>query len=489
MARMPRWAHVVGPILIGVAGAAIALQAFAKMTMDAGPFQVRIEADFGRSVTDISLPPLGTLRADTHGAPLHLRASLKEVDVEALQEGLRRGIDSVAAEVERNTFDAVGRFAGWVIFVGAVGAAALGLVAFRNQWLWVLRATLAGLLAVVLSVGFTAIGFNASAFQAPSYTGSLRLVPQLFGPVQGAIERVGYFRDELRRVVAGAARAYAAVESNPLGRGDEIRVLHISDIHLSTLGFGFAQELAKSFDVDFVIDTGDTTSFGAPDEEFVLPEITRFKLPYVWVRGNHDSAAFQDAVARLPETVVLDGDTAEVDGFTIYGLGHPYFNEQRGTPVGNEDVVALVQTAVERVTADVSALPEPPDIVLVHDDRMASGITGTVPLVLSGHFHNNRDEVIDGTLFLRVGSTGGATPTGFTAEGDMPFSAEVLYFRGDGDGGMQLVAWDLVTQFPETGSLEIARHLASDVGVSPSPSLPASATPSSPIPTTSSPSG
>lgn len=489
MARMPRWAHVVGPILIGVAGAAIALQAFAKTTMDAGPFQVRIEADFGRSVTDISLPPLGTLRADTHGAPLHLRASLKEVDVEALQEGLRRGIDSVAAEVERNTFDAVGRFAGWVIFVGVVGAAALGLIAFRNQWLWVLRATLAGLLAVVLSVGFTAIGFNASAFQAPSYTGSLRLVPQLFGPVQGAIERVGYFRDELRRVVAGAARAYAAVESNPLGRGDEIRVLHISDIHLSTLGFGFAQELAKSFDVDFVIDTGDTTSFGAPDEEFVLPEITRFKLPYVWVRGNHDSAAFQDAVARLPETVVLDGDTAEVDGFTIYGLGHPYFNEQRGTPVGNEDVVALVETAAERVTADVSALPEPPDIVLVHDDRMASGIAGAVPLVLSGHFHNNRDEVIDGTLFLRVGSTGGATPTGFTAEGDVPFSAEVLYFRGDGDGGMQLVAWDLVTQFPETGSLEIARHLASDVGVSPSPSLPASPTPSTASPTTSSASG
>ena len=481
MARLPRWARVVGPILIGVAGAAIALQAFAKTTMDAGPFRVQIEADFGRSVTDISLPPLGTLRADTHDAPLHLRASLKEVDVEALQEGLRRGIDSVAAEVERNTYDAVGRFAGWVVLVGVAGAAALGLIAFRNQWLFVLRATLAGLLAVVLSVGFTAIGFNASAFQAPSYTGSLRLVPQLFGPVQGAIERVGYFRDELRRVVAGAARAYAAVESNPLGRGDEIRVLHISDIHLSTLGFGFAQELAKSFDVDFVIDTGDTTSFGEPNEEFILPEITRFDLPYVWVRGNHDSAAFQDEVAGLPDTVVLDGDTEDVDNFMIYGLGHPYFNEQRGTPVGDEDVVALVEAAAERVTADVGALAEPPDIVLVHDDRMAAGLAGKVPLVLSGHFHNNRDEVVDGTLFLRVGSTGGATPTGFTAEGDVPFSAEVLYFRGDEDGGIQLVAWDLVTQFPETGSLQIARHLASDVGVSPSPSLPASPS-SSPSP-------
>jgi predicted phosphodiesterase len=475
---MPRWAQVVGPILVGIAGAAIALQAFAKTTVDAGPFQVQLETDFGRSVTDISLPPLGRLRADTHGAPLHVRASLKEVDVEELQQELRGGIDLVAGEVEQNILAAAGRFAGFVVLVGVAGAAALGLVAFRDRWISVLRATLAGLLAVVLSVGFTAIGFDASAFQAPSYTGSLRLVPQLFGPVQGAIERVGYFRDELRRVVAGAARAYAAVESNPLGRGDEIRVLHISDIHLSTLGFGFAHELARSFDVDMVIDTGDTTSFGARNEEFILPEITRFELPYVWVRGNHDSAAFQDAVAGLDGTVVLDGQTAEIDGFTVYGLGHPYFNEQRGTPVGDEDVVALVEAAAERVAADVSALPEPPDIVLVHDDRMAAGVAGTVPLVLSGHFHNNRDEVIDGTLFLRVGSTGGASPTGFTAEGDVPFSAEVLYFRADTDGGMQLVAWDLVTQFPETGSLEIARHLASDVGVSPSPSLPASPSPS-----------
>ena len=482
MSRMPRWAQVVGPVLIGIAGAAIALQAFAKTTVDAGPFEVQFEADFGRSVTDISLPPLGRLRADTHVAPLHLRASLKEVDVEALQEGLRRGIDSVAGEVELSIVDAAGRFAGLVILVGVAGAAVLGLIAFRNQWIAVLRATLAGLLAVVLSIGFTAMSFDASAFQAPSYTGSLRLVPQLFGPVQGAIERVGYFRDELRRVVAGAARAYAAVESNPLGRGDEIRVLHISDVHLSTLGYGFAQELARSFDVDLVVDTGDTTSFGAPDEEFILPEITRFELPYVWVRGNHDSAAFQDAVARLDGTIVLDGDVAEVEGFTIYGLGHPYFNEQRGTPVGDEDVVVLVEAAAERVAADVSALAEPPDIVLVHDDRMAAGVAGTVPLVLSGHFHNNRDAVIDGTLFLRVGSTGGATPTGFTAEGDVPFSAEVLYFRGDGDGGMHLVAWDVVTQFPETGSLEIARHLASDVGVSPSPSLPASSSPSVPSP-------
>jgi hypothetical protein len=140
-----------------------------------------------------------------------------------------------------------------------------------------------------------------------------------------------------------------------------------------------------------------------------------------------------------------------------------------------------VAGAAEQLLADVSALPEPPDIVLVHDDRMAAGVAGLVPLVLAGHFHDNRDEVRDGTLFLRVGTTGGAGPTGFTVEGDVPFSAEVLYFRDDREGRMHLVAWDVVTQFPETGSLEIDRHLASDVGVSPSPSI-ATPTPTTPSP-------
>jgi predicted MPP superfamily phosphohydrolase len=477
-----RWAGFLGTVLVGLFGAAIALQAFGRTTIDAGPFLIQLEADFGRSVTDISLPPLGRLRADTHSAPLHLRASLREVDVEALRDELRRGIDSVAAEMERTTLDAAGRFGAQVILVGVAGAAALALVAFRNRWLAVLRATTAGLLAVTLSVVFAFVGFDPSAFQKPTYTGSLRLVPQLFGPVQGAIARVGYFRDELRRVVAGAARAYAAVESNPLGRGDEIRVLHISDIHLSTLGYAFAQELAKNFDVDLVVDTGDTESFGTPEEQFILREIPKFGVPYVFVRGSHDSKSFQTAVGRTDGAIVLDGDTAEVKDLSIYGLGDPYFVQQRGAPVADEEIEALVSSADPLIVADVGSLPAPPDIVAVHDDRMALDAAGLIPLVISGHFHENSVKVVNGTLFLRVGTTGGAGPTGFTAEGDVPFSAEVLYFRADDGGGNRLVAWDVVTQDPGTGNLQIARQLADDVvggaTPSPSPTSTASITPS-----------
>lgn len=481
MDRARRWAHVLAPVLVGIAGAALALQAFGRTTIDAGPFQIQLEADFGRGVTDISLPPLGRLRADTHTAPLHLRASLREVDVDDLREGIRRGLDSVAAEVERTTIDAAGRFAALVVLVGLGGALALALITYRTLWRPVLRATTAGLLAVLGSVVFTAASFDTTAFQAPSYTGSLELVPQLFGPIEGAIERVGYFREQLRRVVAGAARAYDAVEANPLGRGGEIRVLHISDIHLSTLGMEFAQELARSFDVDLVLDTGDTGSFGTPSDELILSEIPGFDRTYVFIRGSHDSTAFQSAVARIDDTVVLDGEAREVAGLTIYGLGDPYFVEARGAPATDEEILELVESSGPLILEDVGAMPEPPDIVAVHDHRMAEAAAGQVPLVISGHFHRNHVEVQDGTLFLEVGTTGGAGPTGFTLEGDVPFSAEVLYFRPAGDGSVRLVAWDLVTQFPQTGSLQIERHLATEV-LEGSPTPTASATTPTPSP-------
>jgi predicted phosphodiesterase len=481
MERARRWARILVPalvpVLVGIAGAALALQAFGRTTVAAGPFHIQLEADFGWGVTDISLPPLGRLRADTHTAPLHLRASLSEVDVEDLRDGIRRGLDSVAAEVERETIDAADRFAVLVVLVGIAGAASLGLVVFRKRWHEVLRATVAGLLAVVGSVVFTAASFDTAAFQAPTYSGSLELVPQLFGPIEGAIERVGYFREQLRRVVAGAARAYDAVDANPLGRGDEVRVLHISDVHLSVLGMEFARELSESFDVDLVLDTGDTSSFGTEGEELILSEVPAFGRPFVWVRGSHDSPSFQAEVAAQPNGIVLDGEVRGVAGLTIYGLGDPYFVDERGAPVDDDEITELVESAGPVVLEDVTAAGQPPDIVAVHDHRMAEAAAGAVPLVVSGHFHREHVEVIDGTIFLEVGTTGGAGPTGFTEEGDDPFQAEVLYFRPDAEGVMALVAWDVVTQFPQTASLQIVRHLPSEVlETSPTPTPSATGT-------------
>jgi hypothetical protein len=102
-------------------------------------------------------------------------------------------------------------------------------------------------------------------------------------------------------------------------------------------------------------------------------------------------------------------------------------------------------------------MPSPPDIVAVHDDRMAESVAGVVPLVVSGHFHVEGQRVDRGTLYLRVGSTGGAGFNVYTQPGGVPLSAEVLYFRPGPEP--QLIAYDVIDQSSQSGSLTVQRHV------------------------------
>ena len=463
------------PAVVGIAGAAGGLQAFARTTVPMGPFDVQLDAVAGHGRTDIALPPLGLVSADTHTAPVHLSATLTDVDVKELQTLIGdEGLDGVAQNLEDQAVHRIWPFLLRAFGVALAGALVAALVAYRGRRREVRIAMLAALVAVGGSGALAIATFDPSAFLQPTYSGTLALAPQVFGPLGSTVERVDYFRDQLRAIVGGASSAYSAISANPLGRGGEIRILHISDIHLSPLGFDFAQELAKGFDVDLVLDTGDITSFGTPAENVVASFIPAFQRPYVFVRGSHDSISLQQAIARVPNAEVVDGTAVTVKGITIYGLGDPYFVEQRGAPQTDAAIEELVRSVGPRLVADVTAMATPPDIVAVHDDRMAEDAAGLVPLVASGHFHENSATVPDGTLFLRVGTTGGAGPTGgFQADGQqIPLSAEVLYFRPASAGAPPtLLGWDVIQQNTGSGDLTVERHvLAQEFGaLTPSP--------------------
>jgi hypothetical protein len=79
-----------------------------------------------------------------------------------------------------------------------------------------------------------------------------------------------------------------------------------------------------------------------------------------------------------------------------------------------------------------------------------------VPLVISGHFHETTATVRNGTLYLRIGTTGGSGAGIFRDLADIPFSAEVLYFSREPDP--ELIAYDVIEQLPESGSLTGPTH-------------------------------
>jgi predicted phosphodiesterase len=466
--NVPLLAHLLAAVAIGVTGMWLALLLAGRQDYSVGPFRVELYARPGRGITEIALPPFGRVQADTHTSPVRLTATVDLVDPQDLSAVVaRRGIDGLIREAERGAYTALRRHAAQTVFVGLAGALATSLLTYRQRWSRVFLG-LAGAAVTLASCGGLAWAtFRPSAFLQPTFTGSLSLAPRLVGPLQEATGRIEDFRSQLARLVGAAADAYDVIVNEPRPSGGGITVLHISDVHLSPIGMDFAQRLARSFDVDVVVDTGDLTSFGSPLEQGILQRIPEFGVPYVFVRGNHDSEAIATGVAAAPNAVVLEGRMAEVKGLRIFGASHPLFTPSASREIDPADIATTLRDAGEALTVRIAVLLPRPDLVAIHDDRMAAPWAGLVPLVVSGHFHQGDARTVDDTLFLRVGSTGGGGLEGL-AEGTL--SAEILYFEG---APPALIAYDVVDLDPETGNLTVRRNLTTrliqPVGPSPAP--------------------
>jgi predicted phosphodiesterase len=467
--RLLRRAVTLLPVLVGLTGAWLGMLAFASDTVAMGPFRAQLDAGFGPGRTAIALPPLGELRVDTHRTPLAIRVTLLDLNVNQLSEDLKeKSTSEIVRDVEADARHHALPFALRVLGAATGVALVAALAVFRLRW----RPGVVAAVAAVIAVGGSQAGawrtFDQESFAEPTFVGTLRLAPQLLGSAGEITKRLDEFRVNLERIVGGAIKAYSALQPAPVD-GDDLRVLHISDVHLNTLGLDFAVELARGFDVDLIVDTGDLTSYGTPIEETIASQIPRFDRPYVFVRGNHDSVPLQETIAALPNAQVLDGSHTTVEGLTIYGLAHPVFTEDAQAEVDHSEFVARALEAGTRIDEDLRRLDLRPDVVAVHDDRMTQTLAGRVPLVISGHYHRPRTTVDDGTIFMRAGTTGGA---GVNLVADqVPLSATILYFQRGAPP--RLVAYDVIEQSPTTGRLNLQRHLAPEA----EPIVPATESP------------
>ena len=458
-------------LLLAAAGAWLALLVAGRTTHQLGPFRVELFARPGSGLTEIALPPLGEIRADTHAFPLRLTATLDLVDPDRLNQTVEAvGLQGLVGLVEHRGLDA-GRSHGVRAAAAALaGAVAAGLL-FRRR-VDLRRTAVCGLILVALTTTGTWLGYRADAFREPVYTGSLRLAPDLIGPIHQATRRIEVFRDELGRLVRGTVEAYGAVTAGPGPTEDAIVVLHISDIHSSPLGMDFAQELAATFGADLVVDTGDLTSFGSRLESAILDRIPEFGVPYLFVRGNHDSTAIGVQVEALPNAETLESETATEAGLTLFGAAHPLFTP--GRRLSDEEIAETVTAARAGIADRVDALNPMPDVVLVHDHRMAVDLAGRVPLVLTGHFHRFDADVQEATFFLQTASAGGGGLDTFIEAEPLPLAAEVVYLDGSPP---RLVAVDRVALEPETRQLLVERQLAQTISrevgePAPAPSSP-----------------
>jgi hypothetical protein len=495
--------HALGVLLVVVAGAAVGAALAPPITTDVGPIEAQVNVVPSLSPgVHVLLPPAGEVTFDTHLAPIAVQARIARVDL----EGARALINSptalrdLQASAPDSLRDATILAAATTALCALAGATVLSLLVYRRHW--ARTGEVAAMMGVVVAVvgGVGAATFDPDKFAQPQFTGLLGQAPYVAGKASSMLSRLESYRSGLADIVSGVTTLYATSDALPvLPAGDDVvTVLHVSDIHLNPLGFDLTARLVKQFHADLVVDTGDVTSWGTEVESSMLSRISAVGVPYVFVRGNHDSLRTQAAVARNPNAVVLDGTVQTIKGVTIAGIGDPAFTPDSlpapttsptSTPattqspsatgtgqggLGSGAAAGGPETAAASPTtsspsdrdpelragarlADVvhtwnEAHPQSPvAIAAVHEPFAVPPLLGKVPLVLAGHLHQ-RSVRLDpsGTRVMIEGSTGGAGITSDTmhrvAEGQpVPLDATLLYVARKGERAGQVVAYDEVT--------------------------------------------
>ncbi|MBP2707764.1 metallophosphoesterase [Microbispora sp. RL4-1S] len=453
-----RVARALAVVLVAVAGGWLGLALGASVETAVGPADIGMSLQPSwRGETVVDVRPLGTLDFNSHNGPIRLSLTIEAVHPDAAEQILQnpRWTVDLPRLIEDNVLDGLRRLViRAVIFAVAAGFLA-GLVVFRRvstaSWTGAVSLVLAGVIGCV-----SALTFNPRSVYEPRYTGLLTGVPSLVGSAESIVNRFSEYRGQLTKLLTNVSQLYEAGSTLPIFDPDPdmIRVLHVSDLHINPVGWSVIRSLKDQFKVDMIIDTGDISDHGTKAENEFVEEIGGLGVPYIYVRGNHDSMTTQRAVAKQKNAIVLDGGAATVKGLRVFGIGDPRFTPDKAVQLPNDSDQSLLNLG--RTEAQRLAPPEWPrspatssadyiaaDIAAVHDPTIGRGLSGRVALVLAGHVHARSTELLPtGTRLMIQGSTGGAGLRGLEHDEPTPLTASVLYFS---KSTHRLQAWDDIT--------------------------------------------
>nr|WP_258016579.1 metallophosphoesterase [Streptomyces sp. AJS327] len=534
--------HALGLIGVTLFGAWLGLLAVGTVKTPVGPMDTTMAlrpSTIGG--TQINVSPLGSLDLDSHRAPLRLDVDVDRLDADRAgalvdQPARLEGLQSKIADDVRSGAVNLAIRSGVAVLAGAT---ALGLAVYRRPR----RALAAGGLALALLAASGAsalVTWNPKSVLEPRFSGLLAGAPSLVGDARSIVSDFDVYQRELARLMTNVTKLYDAASTLPAyqPKPDTTRVLHVSDIHLNPAAWTIITSLVKQYEIDVIIDSGDTMDHGTAIENGFLDAIPELGAPYVWVRGNHDSATTQKAMERLarrtakeasprrdtasgtprgqpggradppadtpgsptdhpthghrgegderegdgerkkrsPVYVLDEGVPMNVAGLRLAGWGDPQFTPDRSVvPAGDPAEREAGQNLADALRAQKTA-GTPVDIAVAHNPVLARETDGQVPLVLAGHVHRPKTEVLEqGTRLKIEGSTGGGGLRAVEGAEPEKVLASVLYL----DRRKQLQAWDQIT----LGGLgrstaEVSRHLAHPPDSGPAAS-PVSPTPDS----------
>lgn len=486
--RLSRPATVLGLACVAAVGAWVGIGFFGATAQPVGPVEttMRLVPSWqGESV--LSLPPLGTLELDTHDSPVQLQVTVDRINQQDARRIFRDPLvlAGLESEVTRDIRTGVYATATKGLVTGVVGAMLVTLIVARRRKPTLIAGGGAAV-AILFVFGLAGLTLSPRAVTEPKYTGLLTGAPSLIGNAQDLAENFDAYSNELVRLVTNVTKLYDVTSTLPAYQPNQnvVRVLHISDLHLGEHAWDVIDSVTQQYSVDLIVDSGDTTDHGLEAENYFLQRIPSLRVPYVWVRGNHDSIVTEEAMRKLPNVVVLDGSVRTVKGIRFLGAGDPRFTPDRSDRDIPKETQAVAAQAL--ALAKVARNSQPAvDAIVYHDSAGASFFDGQASLLLTGHGHERLNLVLPkGSRLMQEGTTGGAGLRALEKDKPAPIEMSVLYLDRS---TRELEAWDEIT-LGGLGltSARIDRHQVKpdEPATTPSPvPTPTGPVPDSPLPT------
>jgi len=441
---MKKYVHYVSIPLFAIIGAIIFVNLFAQVDFNLQALKATISVQAStQGYTVLQINPFGEVMAKTHKTPLRLNISVANIDMERLTKLLASGTeqDKIIRDARDALEDAVRKFIILTAVLGFTGGMFGVLVIQKRNLKELILGGVIGLAAVSLLMLGTYRTMDIEKFQYPEYRGALKAAPWIIGLAEEAFNTVNTWGKQMRGIAINMNGLFQRVESlQTIAPGEgEIKVLHVSDIHNNPASLEFIDQMVRTFGIDMVIDTGDLSDFGTPLEASLFEGIRKLGVPYVIVPGNHETPAIIKEMKLIPNVLLIENGVLDVAGIRIAGIADPASNSPDYTV--NMDKLKEFAQILE---GSIKGAEKKPDLLAIHNVKLAEKLTGQVPVILSGHDHRFKINFKGNSLFIDAGTSGASGIGALQTDSDIPYSFVLLHFDR-GAAGVRLKYTDTIT--------------------------------------------
>ncbi len=450
---------LISTLIAAIVGTLLIVSLFAKTSFHINSLQFRLGlALFDHGMTEMIIPPVGSISANTHDTPLKFTISLEHIDVEMLREIMGKGYNQQKAVSAFNEQlqKILKVFFARVLFLAVVGGS-FGIFLLRAKKVSTyVVGSLIGLTLMGALVMGTYITYDVHAFRTPKYEGIIQMAPWMINFAEEALGKIEKLGDQMEVMANNLYQLYSKVDKlGPVSEDEKgIHILQVSDIHNNPAAYDFIRGVVKNFDVDAIVDIGDLSDFGTPLEAKILNQIKTITIPYIIiVSGNHDSPQIVETLKKIDNVSVLEGNITNLLGLRVLGIGDPAAVSNRVTPPN----VEISQKYISRLNNALEKY-KPVDMLMVHNPGIAHAFSGQVPVILHGHDHQLKIEEEKDSIIIDAGTSGAAGIRGLYTSNEVPYSVVLLHFRRK-EGLIKLTAADSIKVFNLRTGFELKRTI------------------------------